>query len=523
MVVTHIDSAQALKDWFDGRTGVGTAAPVEGDGVEPDADGSDAEDMDEEDEGGEEYRAHPPRAPYNRYSHLAGHPSATSRYGVLLFTGAPPSVPESLSTMSLLRVLDPLRDCFPHVSFAYGFYSLPGFSKGSFGASFEVSLTPTVVLFNLSTRRQVDRRVGDMLNLHDFTERLPSLLQQAPLSCAFSGVLGGGPSTYGPYDCRHLRLSRLEARPQPPAAAAAVGGSGVLGGPATVGVDPRQARLARLEQQQQQPPPFVAPVAAGASSSRTPFSSSSSSDGASLARGGAWKGSDDEEQRKIEQAASRQRELEKATKEKEDRKRERERLQRQLEEDKAERRERGGKLNSKLGPDGYSPDCLQKNFDGWVGAFGEGSAVAAGSQQQGKPPPPDALTVARISAEKLLRGYPVAHFEETDGRSALQLADKIIGNVLAHPEEVKYRSINITTKIFVNTLKTKLGGKALMAAAGFREGEEGRWVLESGDDGRIDAKLLKDVSDIIKETLGEVSARDLAARAAEVRLGVAPR
>jgi len=188
-----------------------------------------------------------------------------------------------------------------------------------------------------------------------------------------------------------------------------------------------------------------------------------------------------EEEKRLRSIKEREADVRRHKREKRDAELERERLRRQIEEDKMERKAKGGYLNSRLGAEGYAPDALLKNTDGWTGSS------AKKTEQVDKRPPEEILQEA---CEKL-----AMYKSGGEGGVAMGLLVLYIGNVVDNPEEIKYRGINTGSKSYTSKLKGKIGvGKLLKTLGWKRDGEnENRLVLED-----VNLQILRDAKRVIE-------------------------
>lgn len=186
-------------------------------------------------------------------------------------------------------------------------------------------------------------------------------------------------------------------------------------------------------------------------------------------------------QKRLRSIKEREADVRRHKREKRDAELERERLRRQIEEDKMERKAKGGYLNSRLGAEGYAPDALLKNTDGWTGSS------AKKTEQVDKRPPEEILQEA---CEKL-----AMYKSGGEGGMAMGLLVLYIGNVVDNPEEIKYRGINTGSKAYTSKLKGKIGvGKLLKTLGWKRDGKnENRLVLED-----VNLQILRDAKRVIE-------------------------
>ena len=158
-------------------------------------------------------------------------------------------------------------------------------------------------------------------------------------------------------------------------------------------------------------------------------------------------------------------------KEKEDFKAERERIRRELEQDKLERAAHKGKLQSRLGIEGYKPDGIQYNVP----------SASLGSSAEHDLPGPEApkkqtqkQSVARID-EYIAK---VASYKAGgDGGNCLKTLLAYIKNIVDSPLEEKFRSINMENKVYKAKVKPFIGAKSLLLALGFNPNPNGDVLL----------------------------------------------
>lgn len=155
--------------------------------------------------------------------------------------------------------------------------------------------------------------------------------------------------------------------------------------------------------------------------------------------------------------SARKREAQLRKKEKDSFKRERARIRAELEKDKAERRAHKGKLQSRLGIDGYHPDAIQYDVDG--------SAAE-------KPASPTKKK-AKASAAKIddYISKVSAYRAGGDGGKCLKILLAYIKNVVDKPDEDKFKHINMENKVFKGKVKPFIGAKSLLLAVGFSVNE----------------------------------------------------
>jgi hypothetical protein len=175
---------------------------------------------------------------------------------------------------------------------------------------------------------------------------------------------------------------------------------------------------------------------------------------------------------------ARKRSAQQRKKEKEAAVRERQRIRAQLEQDKRERAANKGKLSSKLGVDGYTPDAIQYDVPG------EGEEAGAADEAAAKKPKA-APSVAKMD-EYITK---VSSYRAGgDGGNCLKILKAYIGNIVKNPDEVKYRKINMENKAYKTKVKPFLGAKSLLLCLGFSPSEDGT-ALELAED--ADMKVLE--------------------------------
>lgn len=167
-----------------------------------------------------------------------------------------------------------------------------------------------------------------------------------------------------------------------------------------------------------------------------------------------------------------------------------------------------------LGVDGYNPSIIQYDkadgTDGAAAAGGEGAAAAPAAAIPAKrpvssvsatpsPPPPSTSTTTSSSSSakpaaapvKKTTAAPPAAVEADpsqridtaiqtlmryrtggDGGAALKLLLTFVKNIVEHPEDPKYRSINTESAAFKSKLQPLVGPATLLKAVGFEKNEE---------------------------------------------------
>jgi hypothetical protein len=188
---------------------------------------------------------------------------------------------------------------------------------------------------------------------------------------------------------------------------------------------------------------------------------------------------------------ARKREATLRKREKDSFKRERMRLREEIAKDKAERQANKGKLNSRLGVDGYQPDGIQYDVD--VGGGAEATDAASPAKQP---------KTFKSDSEKIDSYIArVASYKAGgDGAKGLKVLKAYVGNVVDQPAEIKFRTINMENKAYKIKVKPLLGSKQLLLAVGFVPNTAG------------DAMVLGDDAD--RQVLAETKAKLEAALAA---------
>jgi len=164
-------------------------------------------------------------------------------------------------------------------------------------------------------------------------------------------------------------------------------------------------------------------------------------------------------------------------KEKDASKRERVRIRAEFEKDKLERMANQGRLTSKLGVDGYNPDAIQYDVKGAgeeEGGEGSGDTAMAPAQPASKPKPSVAKLDDYITKVASYRAGG-------DGGKCLKILLAYVRNVVDHPTEVKYQSINVENKAYRTKVKPFVGAKSLLLAIGFAPNEKGDALVLTGN------------------------------------------
>jgi len=163
-------------------------------------------------------------------------------------------------------------------------------------------------------------------------------------------------------------------------------------------------------------------------------------------------------------------------KEKDSSKNERARIRREIEKDKLERRANKGKMPSKIGVDGYNPDAIQYDVkgDGDEGDSDGAEKAKTAKQPASKPK----VSIARID-EYISK---VASYRAGgDGGKCLKILLAYVKNIVDHPTETKYQSINVENKAYRTKVKPFIGAKSFLLAIGFAPNENGNALVLNGD------------------------------------------
>ena len=183
-------------------------------------------------------------------------------------------------------------------------------------------------------------------------------------------------------------------------------------------------------------------------------------------------------------AEQRKREAQLRKKEKADFAKERQRLREELARDKAERASGKGKLSSRLGVDGYKPDGIQYDV-----ATTSGSPSHAGEGADEAPKHKKVTADASKIDEYIAK---VASYRAGgDGGNCLKILKAYIGNVVDHPHEEKYKTINMENKAYKTKVKPFIGAKSLLLACGFAppEGGNGESLVLMEEEAHMDVLI----------------------------------
>ncbi len=147
-------------------------------------------------------------------------------------------------------------------------------------------------------------------------------------------------------------------------------------------------------------------------------------------------------------------------KQKEEARKERERIRAELAKDKAERAANKGKLNSRLGVDGYNPSAIQYE----VGPDGKPIRSSEGDGTKAKVAKIDSRS-ASVKVDDCIKKIS-SYRAGGDGGKCLKILLAYVKNV-ADSDEEKFKTINMTNKAYVGRVKPFVGAKALLLAVGF--------------------------------------------------------
>lgn len=183
------------------------------------------------------------------------------------------------------------------------------------------------------------------------------------------------------------------------------------------------------------------------------------------------------------EAEQRKREIYMRKKEKENFKKERERIRKELEKDKLERLANKGKLQSKLGVEGYHPDAIQYEHD-----------------VEGLPSPKKShIAKPTMSIQQCIEKVS-SYRAGGDGEKCLKVLLAYVKNVIENEHDDKYRSINMENKAFKTRVKPFIGGKQLLLAVGFHV-EEGGEKLVLPDD--ADKTILVQAKELLEKAISK--------------------
>lgn len=186
---------------------------------------------------------------------------------------------------------------------------------------------------------------------------------------------------------------------------------------------------------------------------------------------------------------TRKREAQLRRKEKQSFEKERERIRAELAKDKAERIANKGKLSSRLGVDGYNPDGIQYDLD-------EKGAVSADAHNIAKKAKSGTSAAKIDDYIKKVAAYRAGG----DGGTCLKILKTYIGNVVDHPDDEKFRTINMENKAFKGKVKPFVGSKQLLMAVGFKQNKAGDALVLEED---ADRQLLTDTKAKLEAAFAE--------------------
>eukprot|EP00519_Triparma_laevis_P006303 CAMPEP_0182500162 /NCGR_PEP_ID=MMETSP1321-20130603/8535_1 /TAXON_ID=91990 /ORGANISM="Bolidomonas sp., Strain RCC1657" /LENGTH=420 /DNA_ID=CAMNT_0024704505 /DNA_START=218 /DNA_END=1477 /DNA_ORIENTATION=- len=414
---TNLSNAASFYNWINNRN---AQPPAHNQDNNQDDDDMSDDDMNDDPPPPPRYLRRPPAQSPNSYGLLLVHSGSSS----------------DLSTLSLLQhSVTPFVTEYPHVKFAHISSEVPGFEKGTSSHQFEVTATPTFIVFNFSTKKQKTRLVSaDPQRLHLLPDQVRQLLEsEVPKRMVFKETLGTGGTTTsgGVVDPREARLARF----------AAAANNNNSNSNSNNNNDDDDASST--------PPPPAQPMETSSPSSNVGPSSSSSvpfnrhtsifkSDPNIMdnydVKYGLKSASQVLEEKRLLAVAERKADVLRHKKEKKESLLERERLRHQISLDKIERKQKKGYLNSRLGPEGYAPSALLKNTDGWTS-----SPSSSPSETPSRTP----SSIIVESVEKLSRYKSCGA-----GGESMSLLILFISNVIEKPGEEKYRRINTGSRSY---------------------------------------------------------------------------
>lgn len=204
------------------------------------------------------------------------------------------------------------------------------------------------------------------------------------------------------------------------------------------------------------------------------------------------------EQYEIEQ---RKREAYLRKKEKQAFQKERARIQAELAKDKAERQANKGKLKTKLGVEGYHPDAIQYDVDATMATKDHAAGSGDMDSDNNTALEHKKKQVKTVDVNKIDEyiGKVASYRAGGDGGKCLKVLKAYVSNVVDHPEDEKFRSINMDNKVFKTRVKPLIGGKQLLMAIGFQQHHEGQDVLVLTD--TPDRQLLADTKDKLEAAI----------------------
>ena len=154
---------------------------------------------------------------------------------------------------------------------------------------------------------------------------------------------------------------------------------------------------------------------------------------------------------------------------------ERLRLREELARDRAERAAHKGKLSSRLGVDGYKPDGIQYDVPTTTNDHHhQPAATSASSIPDGEilDPKPTKVKADVTKIDEYITKVS-SYRAGGDGGNCLKVLKTYIGNVLDHPDDDKYKTINMENKAYKGKVKPFIGAKQILLACGFIPPENG--------------------------------------------------
>lgn len=168
---------------------------------------------------------------------------------------------------------------------------------------------------------------------------------------------------------------------------------------------------------------------------------------------------------------------------------ERERIRAELAKDKAERMANGGKLQGRLGVDGYNPSAIQYDKDKEENG-GESSTTTTTPKKKSSNIGPARVDecITKVSAYRA----------GGDGGKCLKILLAYVKNVVEKADEEKFRTVNMENKVYKAKIKPFLGAKTLLLAVGFQQNEGGTAMILAED---ADRELLASTKTKLEEAL----------------------
>jgi len=166
---------------------------------------------------------------------------------------------------------------------------------------------------------------------------------------------------------------------------------------------------------------------------------------------------------------------------------ERERIKAELAKDKAERQANRGKLNSRLGKDGYQPDGIQYDL----------------GTETNEVPKPKSIKKQANAAQIDEYITKVSQYRAGgDGGKCLKILLAYVRNV-ADSDETKFKTINTENKTYRSRIKPFIGAKNILLAVGFKPSDAGNSLVLDED---ADKDLLKRTKTKLEYALAKYNA-----------------